>query len=125
MQTDGDDLYLDAAALGLHAIYGGTERLLQQIVQRIDGDVPAGEDWHRSLLLRAARETANRPAVISEETRSALEPYRGFRHVVRNVYSFRLDASRMAPPVEDLPDLVRRLEEELLAFTDLLETSAD
>ena len=62
--------------------------------------------------------------MISEGTRAALEPYRGFRHVVRNVYAFRLDAARMEPLVSGLPDLVARLERELQAFAELLEASA-
>jgi hypothetical protein len=32
-----------------------------------------------------------RPAVISDETREALDEYRGFRHVVHNVYTFKFD----------------------------------
>jgi hypothetical protein len=34
-----------------------------------------------------------RPAVISKETRNTLDEYRGFRHIVRNVYSFNLSAA--------------------------------
>jgi hypothetical protein len=124
-RRDGDDLYLDAAALGLHAIYSGVERLLEQIVRRIDGKAPAGQDWHRSLLQRAAEPTPSRPAAISQETRQLLEPYRGFRHVVRNVYAFRFDALRMEPLVEGLPDLVRHVNSELSAFADLLEASGN
>ena len=121
--SSGDDLYLDAAALGLHAVYSGVERLLEQIVRRVDGEIPAGQDWHRLLLAKSSAEAANRPAVISAETRALLEPYRGFRHVVRNVYAFRLDAARMEPLVNDLPALVVRLRNELLAFAQLLEAS--
>jgi hypothetical protein len=123
-KVDGDDLYLDAAALGLHGVYSGVERLLEQIIRRVDDEVPAGQDWHRSLLNKAALETSDRPAVISEGTRAALEPYRGFRHVVRNVYAFRLDAARMEPLVAGLPDLIARLEGELEAFAALLDASA-
>ncbi|WP_416672242.1 ribonuclease toxin HepT-like protein [Egbenema bharatensis] len=36
-----------------------------------------------------------RPAVLSFETRDRLDRYRGFRHVVRNVYTFNLDPEQI------------------------------
>ncbi len=36
-----------------------------------------------------------RPAVLGEGTRDRLEVYRGFRHVVRNLYTFNLIPSRI------------------------------
>jgi len=50
--------------------------------------MPAGEHWHQLLLEQMASEIGGvRPAVISDATRQALDEYRGFRHVVRNVYT--------------------------------------
>ncbi|MEW6753113.1 MAG: hypothetical protein AB1505_19360, partial [Candidatus Latescibacterota bacterium] len=44
------DLYLDAAALDLHSSHNGLERLFRHIAAAVDGEVPAGDDWHRKLL---------------------------------------------------------------------------
>jgi hypothetical protein len=40
--------------------------------------------------MQMADEVLNvRPAVISEEVRQWLDDYRGFRHIVRNVYTYK------------------------------------
>ncbi len=57
-----------------------------------------------------------RPAVISEDTTNSLDEYRGFRHVVRNVYSFSLSAIRIEPLVKKLPDLFNTIKNELKDF---------
>jgi hypothetical protein len=91
-QRSSDDLYLDSVALNLHGFYAGLERLFEAITAVVDGSVPRGENWHQMLLEQVAVEApAVRPAVISDETRWILDEYRGFRHVVRNVYTFRFD----------------------------------
>ena len=61
-----------------------------------------------------------RPAVVSEELAVELDHYRGFRHVVRNVYAYVLDARRVGELVEDLPPTLARLRTELTAFADVL-----
>ena len=42
-------------------------------------------------------------AFISEETLAALDQYRRFRHVVRNVYTLNLEADRIHELAKDLP----------------------
>jgi hypothetical protein len=66
-----------------------------------------------------------RPAKLSEATCEALDEYRGFRLMVRYVYAFRLDASKMQPLVRSIPDVFSRIRSELLAFADFLKQSAD
>ena len=91
-----DDYYLDAVALNLHGFYGGLERIFERIAAVVDGARPSGEHWHRTLLRQMAEELPGvRPAVISEATHELLDPYRGFRHVARNVYTFLLDPNRL------------------------------
>ena len=86
-----DDLYLDGVALNLHGFYSSLERLFELVASGLDGFVPQGPDWHRSLLEQMAAERPGiRPAVISSATHARLEAYRGFRHVVRNLYGFQL-----------------------------------
>ena len=43
--------------------------------------------------------TEVRPAVISGSVRFGLEEYRGFRHIVRNVYTYNFDSDKRNPPV--------------------------
>jgi len=62
-----------------------------------------------------------RPAVISDETRAALDEYRGFRHIVHNVYTFKFDPMKVQRLIGEAPRLFSQVRAELLAFADFLE----
>jgi len=125
-QRSSDDYYLDSVALNLHGFYAGLERLFALINSHIDQNPPGGVNWHQVLLQQMATEIPGvRPAVISPATREALEEFRGFRHVVRNVYTFQFDPSRVQRLVHQVPAVLGRLRPELLAFADLLQQRAD
>lgn len=66
-----------------------------------------------------------RAAVLSPDLFPTLDRYRGFRHVVRNVYAYVLDPRLVAVLVEDLPQASERLGVQLAAFADELEAIAD
>lgn len=92
----GDDDYLDGVALNLHGFYAGVERIFEDIARALEKTVPEGPGWHQDLLLQMSAEIASvRPAVLTQETRLCLEEYRGFRHIVRNVYTFNLRSARL------------------------------
>jgi hypothetical protein len=63
---------------------------------------------------------AIRPAVISNLTRTGLDEYRGFRHVVRNVYTFNFEVAKVENLVTKLGPLFEEIQKELLAFSDFL-----
>ena len=89
------DLFVDSAALNLHDAYSSIERLLEQIASSVDQSVPSTHDWHRELLKQMTVEVPGlRPQVLSGTTTTALDEYRRFRHVVRNLYAFALDPVR-------------------------------
>lgn len=124
-QRSADDFYLDSVALNLHGFYAGLERLFELIAATVDGTVPRGANWHQVLLDQVAAEVPHvRPAVISDETRQALAQYRGFRHIVRNVYTFKFDPLKVQKLVEEAPQVFSRVRVELLAFADFLEERA-
>ena len=124
-QQTSDDLYVDSVALNLHSLYAGLERLFEITGAVVDGNVPQGKNWHQMLLEQMVAEVPSvRPAVISEETHRMLDEYRGFRHVVRNVYAFRLDLAKVRKLVHGLPAVFSRVRAELLAFADFLEQQA-
>ena len=84
-----------------------------------------GEHWHQLLLEQMASEVDGvRPAVISDETRQALDEYRGFRHIVRNVYTFRFDLAKVQRLVEGLSAVSAHAQAELLAFASFVEQQA-
>ncbi|MBZ0169693.1 hypothetical protein MELA_01124 [Candidatus Methylomirabilis lanthanidiphila] len=122
-ERSADDLYLDSVALNLHGFYAGLERLFQTIAAAVDGTMPRGANWHQVLLQQMAVEAPSsvRPAVISERSRDALDEYRGFRHIVRHVYTFKFDPGKVQPLVEHMQTVFRQVRSEMLAFADFLE----
>ncbi len=120
--STGDDDYWDGVALNLHGFYSSAERIFEDIARTIDGNIPSGPDWHSSLLVQMLAETRDRrPPVISRELRYALDEYRAFRHVVRNVYAFHFRPDRLKALADGLPGCFNALKQELLAFNQFLE----
>ncbi|WP_013335027.1 hypothetical protein [Gloeothece verrucosa] len=123
--SENRDLFLDSVALSLHDLYTGLELIFSKIATGVDGHMPAGQEWHRDLLIQMSLDIAQtRPKVISISTREALDEYRRFRHVVRNVYSFNLDAKRLEPLIERSRPIFTQIQQELFSFADLLEQIA-
>ncbi|NLJ80806.1 MAG: hypothetical protein GX335_07270 [Firmicutes bacterium] len=113
----GDDFYLDSVALNLHSFYTAIEKTFELIAAEIDEAKLFGENWHQELLKQMASEIELvRPAVISKELRNVLDEYGGFRHVVRNVYSFNLSAERIGPLVQRLRETFTTLVAEMGEF---------
>lgn len=120
--TAPDDYYVDATALNLHGFYVGLERLFEIIAESVDHTKPSGPRRHQDLLSQMAAEIPGiRPPVISTETRGQLDRFRGFRHVVRNVYTFNLDPAQIEILVQRLRPTLDRVTAELLRFADFLE----
>ncbi len=59
--------------------------------------------------------------VISRETRHCLDEYRGFRHVVRNVYAFNLLLSRLQELAGQLRECYLSVKSDLDEFTGFLD----
>ena len=122
VERSGDDYYLDGVALNLHGLYSGLERMFEVIALNVDGRKPEGENWHQELLRQMSTEILEmRPAAISESSYGALNEYRGFRHVVRNIYTYTFNRVKMQKLVEEAPGLFTQVRAELLAFADFLE----
>lgn len=118
--------FVDSAALNLHDFYTGLERLFEQIASVVDRSVPSAHDWHRELVRQMTLDVSGlRPQVISAETAAAIDEYRRFRHVVRNVYAFNLDAERVDRLAQSLAPAFGRASGDLLAFAVFLEGLAD
>jgi len=121
-RRSNDDYYLDGVALNLHGFYSGLERIFALIAETIDGSLPQGENWHMLVLQQMTKEKPRvRPAVISETVGKRLNEYRGFRHVVRNVYTYRFDPAKVEKLVRSAPDVFTQLKAELSAFATFLE----
>lgn len=122
IQTN-DDGYWDGVALNLHAFYTGLEHIFEDIARTVEQSAPTGKDWHADLLTQMATPIPNiRPAVISNESRQCLDEYRGFRHVVRNVYAFNLYPARLQTLTQGLEKCFQTVQNDLSRFIDFLES---
>jgi len=125
-EQTGDDGYLDGVALNLHGFYSGVERLFEDIARTLEKALPAGAGWHQDLLLQMSAEVPLiRPPVIRQETRNCLDEYRGFRHVVRNVYTFQLRPPRLEQLAQQLGECFDSLKDDIDEFSKFLEVLAD
>ena len=120
-QRTGDDGYLDGVALNLHGFYAGVEKIFKDVARTMEKTITDGSGWHQDLLLQMAAEVSPiRPPVICEETRDCLDEYRGFRHVVRNVYTFNLQMSRLKELTKGLPRCFGAVTRDLDDFMEFL-----
>jgi len=121
-----DELILDSIALNLHDYYAGLERIFELIATEIDDNIPQGESWHQDLLNQMKISIKKvRPQVISKEIANKLDEYRGFRHIVRNVYTFNLSKERIKPLVKNLSPLKEEIRKDIEEFIDFLEDRAN
>lgn len=121
-KKSSDPLYLDSVALNLHDFYSGLERVFELIAENLDETKPTGGNWNQELLRQMAAEIPKiRPAVISRDLKQKLDEYRAFRHIVRNVYAHNFKAERIEKLVENIDELIKATEKELLDFCNFLE----
>jgi hypothetical protein len=113
------DYGTDAVAFNLHNLYAGLERLFLMIAKDVDHGEPQGPNWHQELLFQMSNEVPGiRGPVLSQATRDRLEVFRGFRHVVRNVYSY--NPKLIQGLVEQLEEVADATSSELRRFADSL-----
>jgi hypothetical protein len=110
------DVFYESLGLKLHNFYTRCERVFRIVASELNGALPGEYDWHRRLLERMAVAHESRPALISGQTASGLEKYLAFRHVVRNIYGYELEAERVTELVADHEVVWRRFEAEARAF---------
>lgn len=116
-----DEDYLGSVAFDLQSFHQGVERIFEGIAKLIDGAVPSGENWHQMLLEQMTEEVPGiRPAVISPETKEAVDDLRRFRHVARNIYGFNIKPAKISNLVDKLPEATDRIRNDLSAFAQFL-----
>jgi hypothetical protein len=123
VEATGDLDYLGMVALNLHSFYSGAERLFRDVALDVDQALSEGSDWHRRLLRQMGAEVPGcRPVLLQQPTLKALNELCAFRHVVRNIYSFELNAERVQALASLLPSIYELLRADLLAFQEFLST---
>ena len=117
-----DEVAIAGIAKYLHDFYNGLESVFERITVRLEGGLPPGAQWHITLLDRMANPIPDiRPAVIDEQLHQRLLKFLRFRHRVRHVYSYDLDWSQMKERVDELEDVLEKVEAALKSFGQWLE----
>lgn len=109
-------IMLTAMAASIEKCYSGTERILKNLLQELDGTIPSSHDWHRQLIDRAASVGPHgRPPLFNEELSKTFHDLRSFRHRERNAYMHDLDpaivlekAAVMVKAVQSLGECIDR-----------------
>lgn len=85
-----DRLLARSLGFALHNFYNGVEQILEEIAKEVDGARPSGDGMHSELLDQMAQPTANRPAMVPEESWEQFQDLRRFRHMFRHAYGVEL-----------------------------------
>jgi len=116
------EIEVQGVAKYLHDFYTGVERIFERVAVRLDGDLPAGRNWHTLLQRMGQPFGPVRPAVISRPLEVQLAEYWRFRHLFRHTYGYDLEWKRVRELSQDLPGLLDALKEQWAAFLAQLET---
>ena len=120
-----EDILSDSLAMCIHSFYTGIERIFKAIIREVDGVTSSGPEWHRNLLSAMSVECPGvRPAVISEDTFRSLDDYRAFRHLFRNIYTYRIEPKRIFELIDVLVgtwEMTKRDLEKFLVFLERVE----
>jgi hypothetical protein len=87
--------------------------------------MPQGERWHQLLLGRMGEPSGKgRPPVFGGSLLLDLDEYRRFRHRVRHIYGYELEAQRVLALAREVKSILPRIVAALLAFHAWLERQA-
>ncbi|MBS3886398.1 MAG: hypothetical protein KGZ56_04990 [Dethiobacter sp.] len=105
----------------LNDFYLAAERIFKRIAKELDGGMPEGEEWHKTLLRQMSVDLPEvRPYVINKVLYTKLEEYLKFRHLVRNIYGFQLDYRRFRHLVNELDNVSEEFENQVLHFLNIM-----
>ncbi|MDI7266470.1 MAG: hypothetical protein QME96_00570 [Myxococcota bacterium] len=109
----------------VHDFYTGLEKAFCDISPELNGREQVGETWHRDLLHAMTLDLPEfRPPVIRGELEPPLLELLRFRHVYRNLYSFRLRWDRVRRLAEHVRDLWPDVRSDLTRFVSTLDALA-
>src|SRR3989339_45676 len=105
-----------AQASYLEDFYNACEKIFRFVAEELNGGVPKGENWHKTLLYDMSLQIGKRPALLSSRMYEELRNYLGFRHIVRHIYGFSLDPGRVEKLSDLFPAIANRFCREMEEF---------
>jgi predicted nucleotidyltransferase len=120
-----DEFTMRALASYVDDFYKGCERLCERIAVALDGGMPQGERWHQVLLGRMGEPGGKgRPALFRGSLLLDLDEYRRFRHRVRHIYGYELEAMRVLTLARGVESVLHHVKTSAAAFDRWLEGQA-
>jgi predicted nucleotidyltransferase len=121
-----DEFAMRALASYVDDFYKGCERLCERVAVALDGGLPQGERWHQVLLGQMGEPGGHgRPPVFSGSLLLDLDEYRRFRHRIRHIYGYELEAERVLTLGRGVKSLLERVKTSVAAFNGWLEGQAE
>ncbi len=96
--ADARDEWMRALALAfqLERWYTAVESTLVRALRTLDGEAPAGPDWHKELLRAAAVPVGDRPALMARDALPDMQELLKLRHLARHGYDTPPDIERLS-----------------------------
>jgi len=113
---DDEDL-VNSLAYKLHNLYSAYEDLFKLVARFFENQIADISSYHTELLNRMRLQIEGvRPKLLSDESFMLLDELRGFRHVFRHAYSYKLDAERVIKLSQKTASLIVSFEKDFEKF---------
>ncbi len=106
------ELELAGVATYLHNFFNGVENILKRIFKSFKIPLPGSSSWHTDLLNEAVSKS-----IISDESKTKLTDYLGFRHFFVHGYAIELYEDRMEGLVANVTATYQQFKKEIDHFT--------
>ncbi len=110
--TEFSKIELAGVSALLHNFYNGIEKILKDILNFKDVDLPSGGSWHRDLVNLSVEKE-----IITQETAQQLNSYLAFRHFFVHAYVVDLEAKQLEPLVKEVRAVYENFKNDLSKFS--------
>jgi predicted nucleotidyltransferase len=117
-----DEFAIRAVASYVEDFYKGCERICERVAVTLDSGLPQGERWHQELLGQMGEPgERGRPRLFEGSLLLELDEYRRFRHRIRHMYGYELEAEQVLTLARGVKSILERVEAAVGTFNAWLE----